>query len=161
MECHRPYAFSPAVSYMWDMTHPWHIHTWDMTNPWFICMWDMTRFWLTYMRDMTHSWRHIEAIALLNTGWRRLIGSPKLQIIFHKRATKCRSLLQKMTCKDKGSYESSPPCISHCMNSDVWHDSFLTHICVWQDSFLMCLYVRLDSFLNYVYVWHDSFRTHP
>ena len=45
------------------------------------------------------------------TGWRRLIGSPKLQIIFHKRATKYRSLLRKMTCKDKGSYESSPPCI--------------------------------------------------
>ena len=40
-------------------------------------------------------------------GWRRLIGSPKLQIIFHKRATKYRSLLRKMTYKDKGSYESS------------------------------------------------------
>ena len=44
------------------------------------------------------------------TGWRRRIGSPKLQIIFHKRATKYRSLLQEMTYKDKGSYESSPPC---------------------------------------------------
>jgi len=44
-------------------------------------------------------------------GWRRLIGSPKLQIIVHKRATKYRSLLRKMTYKDKGSYESSPPCI--------------------------------------------------
>jgi len=33
----------------------------------------------------------------LVTGWRRLIGSPKLQIIFHKRATKYRSLLRKMT----------------------------------------------------------------
>jgi len=45
-----------------------------------------------------------------NTGWRRLIGSPELQIIFHKTATKYRSLLLKMTYKDKGSYESSPPC---------------------------------------------------
>ena len=44
-----------------------------------------------------------------DTGWQRLIGSPKLQIIFHKRATKYRSLLRKMTYKDKGSYESSPP----------------------------------------------------
>jgi len=44
------------------------------------------------------------------TGWRRLIGSPKLQIILHKRATKYRSLLRKMTYKDKASYESSPPC---------------------------------------------------
>jgi len=30
---------------------------------------------------------------------------------FHKRATKYRALLRKMTYKDKGSYESSPPCI--------------------------------------------------
>ena len=43
------------------------------------------------------------------TGWRRLIGSPKLQIIFHKRATKYGLFLWKMTHKDKGSYESSPP----------------------------------------------------
>jgi len=33
------------------------------------------------------------------TGWRLLIGSPKLQIIFHKRASKYRSLLRKMTYK--------------------------------------------------------------
>jgi len=50
----------------------------------------------------------------LITGWRRLIGSTKLQVIFHKRATKYRSLLRKMTYKDKGSYESSPPCTSSC-----------------------------------------------
>jgi len=47
---------------------------------------------------------------IYNTGWRRLIGSPKLQIIFHKRAIKYRLLLRKMTCKDKGSCETSPPC---------------------------------------------------
>ena len=45
------------------------------------------------------------------TEWRRLIGSPKLQIIFHKRATKYRLLLRKMTYKDEGSYDSSPHCI--------------------------------------------------
>jgi len=49
-----------------------------------------------------------------STGWRRLIGSPKLQIIFHKRANKYRSLLRKMTYKDKGSYESSPPSSKEC-----------------------------------------------
>jgi len=53
------------------------------------------RIWILYTHD---------------TGWRRLIGSPKLQISFHKRATKYRSLLREMTYKDKGSYESSPPC---------------------------------------------------
>ena len=35
----------------------------------------------------------------------RLIGSPKLQVMFHKRATKYRSLLWKMTYKDE-SYDS-------------------------------------------------------
>ena len=49
----------------------------------------------------------------MHAGWRRLVGFPKLQIIFHKRATKYRSLLQKMTYKDKGSYESSPPCTDY------------------------------------------------
>jgi len=49
---------------------------------------------------------------VVHTGWRRLIGSPKLQIIFHKRATKHRSLSRKMTYKDKGSYESSPACMN-------------------------------------------------
>jgi len=46
----------------------------------------------------------------MGTGRRRLKGSPKLQIIFNKRANKYRSLLREMTFKDKGSYESSPPC---------------------------------------------------
>ena len=54
-----------------------------------------------------------ECLQVKSTGWRRLIGSPKLRIILHKRATKYRSLLQKMTYKDKGSYESSPPCITY------------------------------------------------
>ena len=62
---------------------------------------------------MVYSIRYIVYIHIhiYTTGWRRLIGSPKLQIIFHKRATKYRSLLLEMTCKDKGSYESSPPFI--------------------------------------------------
>jgi len=59
------------------------------------------------------------------TGWRRLIGSPKLQIIFHKRATKYRSLLRKMTYKDKGSYESSPPCKICVLCSQVYRHRFI------------------------------------
>jgi len=45
------------------------------------------------------------------TGWPRPIWCLKLQVMFHKRATKNRALLRKMTCKDKASYGSSPPCI--------------------------------------------------
>ena len=59
----------------------------------------------------------------VTTGWRRLIGSPNLQIIFHQRATKYRSLLRKMTYTDKGSYESSPPCN---LSLTPWN-LFLTH----------------------------------
>ena len=58
----------------------------------------------------TWIWIHRIYVSLIRTGWPRLIGSPKLQIIFHKRATKYRSLLRKTIYKDKGSYESSPPC---------------------------------------------------
>ena len=39
----------------------------------------------------------------LATGWRRLIGCLKLQVICHKRANNDRALLQKMNHKDKAS----------------------------------------------------------
>jgi len=61
--------------------------------------------------DMDDSNDEMFRIEIFDTGWRRLIGSPKLQIIFHKRATKCRALLRKMTYSDKVSYESSRPCM--------------------------------------------------
>jgi len=54
------------------------------------------------------------------TEWRRpveclrLIGSPKLQVFFRKRATDYRALLRKMTYRDTASYGSSPHC-SHCL----------------------------------------------
>ena len=44
------------------------------------------------------------------TGWQRSIGCLKLQVTFRKRATNYRALLRKMTCKDKASYDSTPPC---------------------------------------------------
>ena len=48
---------------------------------------EVTSFTLVMSIDLTGiaspSLWHLAA-----TGWRRLIGSPKLQIIFHKRATK-------------------------------------------------------------------------
>jgi len=69
----------------------------------------------TWVMPQTH-----KCVLHIHTGWRRLIGSPKLQIIFHKRATKCRSFLRKITYKDKGSYESSPPCMSRTV-----HDLYL------------------------------------
>ena len=61
-----------------------------------------------------NSQNHVSKVSsLLNfhdTGWRRLIGCLKSQVIVCKRATNYRALLQKMTYKDKASYESSPHC---------------------------------------------------
>jgi len=45
-----------------------------------------------------------------DTGWRRLIGCRKLQVIFRKRANNYRALLLKMTYEDKASDDSTPPC---------------------------------------------------
>jgi len=45
----------------------------------------------------------------LHTGWRRLIGCLTLQVIFRKRATNYRALSQKISYKDKASYDPTPP----------------------------------------------------
>jgi len=59
------------------------------------------------------------------TGWRRPIGCLKLQVILHKRATNYRALLRKMTCKDKASYGSSPPCSQVLFAREAY-----TNVCV-------------------------------
>ena len=46
----------------------------------------------------------------LSTGLRRLIGCLKLQVIFRKRVTNYRAVLQKITSRNKASYDSTPPC---------------------------------------------------
>ena len=51
------------------------------------------------------------AVCSHSTGWRRLLGCLKLQVIFRKRATNYRALLRKMTCEDKASCASMPLCI--------------------------------------------------
>ena len=80
---------------------------------------------LTALGLYTHTYSHTHSLSVTqiyvyiyrsceyadSTGWRRLIGCLKLQIIFCKRATNYRALLRKMTYEDKPSYASSPPCI--------------------------------------------------
>jgi len=110
----------------------WSIHMCDMTHS---CVWhghlytretgSLNVRWCAYRYVCGCAYRHVcvhiyVLSVCIHTGWRRLIGSPKLQIIFHERATKYRSLLRKMTSKDKGSYESSPPCIAQSIYSRGW-----------------------------------------
>jgi len=82
----------------------------------------MSQLYARNIRVPTDSYIHT------HTGWRRLVGFPKLQIIFHKRATKYRSLLRKMTYKDKGSYESSPPCMHTHRELFYSYTDILTHL---------------------------------
>jgi len=44
------------------------------------------------------------------TGWQRLTGCLKLQVVFRKRATKYRALLRKMIHEHKAPYASTLPC---------------------------------------------------
>ena len=81
------------------------------------------------------------------TGWRRLIGSPKLQIIFHKRATKYGSLLRKMTYKDKGSYESSPPCKWNAKRRSGDSRCPKWNAKRWSGDFSILLVLRINNFV--------------
>ena len=106
------------------------------------------------------------------TGWRRLIGSPNLQIVFHKRATRYRSLLRKMTYQDKGSYESSPPCI---LNPNPWiliyvswfwilirvsymyMAAYIYGMCTSDmsgNTFMFRMYASGNTFMFPIYAWH-------
>jgi len=116
-------------SFMCDMTHSCVTSLIRTYNCSFI--WDMPHnyeAWFMHTWNVSHKW---------DTGWRRLIGSPKLQIIFHKRAIKYRSLFRKMTYKDKGSYESSPPCMTQSSTptqlcQGVWQSDHTQHAkCPW------------------------------
>ena len=99
---------------------------------WLIRMCEVTH----YICDMTHSLVCVAGFIcmcrLKHTGWRRLIGCLKLQVIVHKRATKYRALLRKMISKDKASYGSSPPCICDVTHSYVRRDASY----LWYDLFI-------------------------
>ena len=98
-------------TYIYTYTYTLYTHTYLYVYSCtciFVCIY-LHMHWNIIQEAMRVSWykRHemyeshieyIEWVALAEqvTGWRRLIGSPKLQIIFHIRATKYRSLLRKI-----------------------------------------------------------------
>ena len=78
---------------------------------------------------------------------RRIIGCLKLQVIFRKRATNYRALLQKMTNKDKAYCDSTP-------HHPVQHIRWYTHIqCVTCTLTYTVTYTL--TYTLYVYLIHD------
>jgi len=76
-----------------------------------------SRYYLKSDLRRPWSWMHplLFNESSLDTVWRMPC---KLQVSFRKRATDYMALMQKVTCKDKASYESSPTCkwsISCCL----------------------------------------------
>jgi len=61
----------------------------------------------------THMHMYMYTYIHKGTGWRRLIGCLKLQVIVRRRATNYRAFLRKMTYEDEASYDSTPPCVLH------------------------------------------------
>jgi len=103
------------------------------------------------------------------TGWRRLIGCLKLQVIFRKSASNYRALLRKMTYEDKASCDSTPLCIYLTWLLYMWRDSYICdmtrtyvmmrvwltrHACGswWPD--------KVDHGEHLIYMGHESWHTH-
>ena len=126
-----------------------HVHSHTLTHT--SCLWGLINVTrsnsskknnicvCTYIYMHIYVYTYTQEHIYVYTGWRRLIGSPKLQIIFHKRATKYRSLLRKMTYKDKGSYESSPPCVY------IWIHTLNVYKCI-----LSCTLTHTHTHLLFV-----------
>jgi len=107
----------------------------------------------TYERVVSHIWKNhftrtnesFHTFKCVSIGWRRLIECLWLQVIFHKRATRYRALLRKMSSKDTASYG----CLRHpvlnvdkflClgdgwalshMNGDFAYQTVMTHELWW------------------------------
>jgi len=110
----------------------------------------------------------------LNTAWRRLIGSLKLQISLQKRATRYISILRKMTYKDKGSCESSPPCTWKSCHQYEWNwrirhitrvslhicESCHEYECRWWLQHSTCISLNTcESCHEYECRWHAAFMS--
>ena len=153
----RPVGHDSLWVILCDMTYSrvtWRIHIWHNSS---ICG-------MTLSAATGGTWRGwccapftftVVCSSSFVTGWRRCIGCLKLQVIFRKRATNYRALLQKMTCEDKPSYDSTPPCTQ---KTDAWYVcSSYIHVGV------LCripigIYIDVGVLWSSIYTLQDSYR---
>ena len=86
------------------------------------------------------------------TEWRRLIGSPKLQIIFHKRATKYRLFCGKWPIKMKDPMILRHPVFVCAWGGEVmvmvwWHMTWLLHVWWRMTDLFMSYMIRRHTFM--------------
>jgi len=64
-----------------------------------------------YMYIYIYIYTYIDVVmrCVTCTGWRRFIGCLKLHVAFHKKTTKYKALLWKLSYREKTSYAFSPP----------------------------------------------------
>ena len=72
------------------------------------------------------------------TGWRRPIGCLKLQVIFRKRATNYKALLQKITNNEKASCMT----LTLVRSDTIIHASLVRALCIY-----ICTYTVTDIFI--------------
>ena len=69
------------------------------------------KYTATHCNTLQHTATHCNTLHTIDdTGWSRLVGCPKLQVIFRKRATNYKALLRKIACEDKGFYDATTLC---------------------------------------------------
>jgi len=94
-------------------TYVYTTHSYMWHDP-FICVARLIHFCgMTHTYEWYGGFMCVTWHSFHHTGWRRPAGCLKLPVIFRKRATNYRALLRKMPYKDKASYDSTPPCMSH------------------------------------------------
>jgi len=143
---------------VWCLVHAYGVNVCDKTH---FCAWHNS--WLETLHCHV-VW--FMCVVQEDTGWRRLIGCLKLQVIFRKRATNYRALLRKMTCEDKAPYASTPSCTQiHTYLCHTWmiHDVgpeevlIATHSCVHTWICMCVVYINIyiyDYVNEYIYDEH-------
>ena len=140
------------VSHIWmshvaHMNESCHTYEWVMSHTW---MSHVSHSCVSHINETCYTYK-CHTFQWVITGWRRLIGCLNKQVIFRERATNCRALLQKITCKDKASYDSTIPCITimniaHTYWWVMWH-MWMRHVSHINELCLtyMCALVRTGS----------------